>query len=117
MSSSFFDRLKTAVGLATPKKGHVLGQGVVKIEDKYEYTENIHKDGDEFTVRFDREVLGFSATSDDDGLPIVVGVQDPQLRQKMRQNDVIVAVDGEDVLSFESFMEVIQALGRPVFIR
>jgi len=114
MSSSFFDRLKTAVGLATPKKGHVLGQGVLKIEEKYEYKDG---GGDEFTVRFDREVLGFSATSDDDSLPIVVGVQDPQLRQKLRQNDAIVAVDGEDVLSFESFMEVIQALGRPVFIR
>lgn len=54
-------------------------------------------------------------SKDKHGLPVVAAIQDSSL--SLRQGDLIIAVDGEDVLSFDAFMEVIEALGRPVTIR
>ena len=133
--SSFFNKLKNsvqkAIGLKSPSRGRRLGgdSGPDSFEaDNYEDESSLNLDAVSldsiyknpiYDITFTTEVIGIGVAPDKDGLPRVAVINNPKLSQDhpIQVNDIVIAVDNNDVLSFDSFMEVIIAVDRPVTIR
>jgi C-terminal processing protease CtpA/Prc len=125
--SSFFNKLKNsvqkAVGLKQAVKGHKLGDGSEDPDSLDPLVDAVSLDSiygnTIYDITFTTEVLGIGVTPDKDGLPRVAMINNTKLTQdhSLRVNDLIIAVDNNDVLSFDSFMETICVIGRPVTIR
>ena len=118
--SSIFDRLRGSLGMGSSsakQPGHILGRADGQIGVKSQQKTSV---GDEvFDISFTEGSLGMVLRKLDNGRPIVDEVVAGGSAESLgvRPNDLIIGVEGNVVESYEVFIDVISAFGRPVSVR
>ena len=114
--ASFFDRLKSAVGLKSEESIEL-----TKTDENSPYSPLLSTETLQYyEVTFTEDKLGLGIVADAENLPIVESIAVNSVAEKMNVisvGDIIDGLNENDILSFEIFNEFVSVVGRPITLR
>jgi S1-C subfamily serine protease len=113
---SFFKTLKSVFkGNKREGKGYILGDN----NDNSEVTEKLLSDSFEYSVIFEKQVLGCQIGKGLDHCSYIVNTDDGSQAELygVKRGDKIISIDGNEVNSHDDFVSILQSLGRPITIK